>query len=272
MHKYLEEELEFLKQNYPTKGGKWCAAKLNRSQVSVVGKANRMGLKINYPIVNESLFINGSSEKNIAYICGFLWADGYFNQARAAINIEIVETDAKILYPILLKTGQWTCSIRQRKNWQPQWNIKTYNRQLYNFLESIGYKTNRNSFKKSLDFFDESAKSHWWRGYFDGDGCFSLSKSGCRKMQFSGRIDYDWTTLLELYLSIGVKSKLERRFTNSKKTHKASTITTTDIDSIRKFGNYIYRNSDNLRLERKFQKWQECIIDKRIKVKNETSY
>lgn len=42
---WSEEDVAFLKKNYPTKGRKYCSNKLNRNESSVQKKINSMGLK-----------------------------------------------------------------------------------------------------------------------------------------------------------------------------------------------------------------------------------
>lgn len=42
---WAEEDVVFLKKNYPTKGRKYCSNKLNRNESSVQKKINSMGLK-----------------------------------------------------------------------------------------------------------------------------------------------------------------------------------------------------------------------------------
>lgn len=45
---FTEYELDFLKNNYPSKGREYCALKLGRTNASIRGKVSAMGLKINY--------------------------------------------------------------------------------------------------------------------------------------------------------------------------------------------------------------------------------
>lgn len=43
---YTTKEIEFLTENYPIHGAKYCAENLNRSVPSIVNKANRLNLKV----------------------------------------------------------------------------------------------------------------------------------------------------------------------------------------------------------------------------------
>lgn len=43
---WTEFEINFLRENYPVKGGQFCADKLNRTLTSVMGKSKREGLKV----------------------------------------------------------------------------------------------------------------------------------------------------------------------------------------------------------------------------------
>lgn len=43
--KYSDEEIEFIKENFPTKGSKYCAEKLGRNYLSIQKKAQKLGVK-----------------------------------------------------------------------------------------------------------------------------------------------------------------------------------------------------------------------------------
>lgn len=45
---YTEEELEFLRENYPKHGTKWCAERLGRSREALNKKVKKMGLSIKW--------------------------------------------------------------------------------------------------------------------------------------------------------------------------------------------------------------------------------
>lgn len=53
--KYSDDEIQFIKENYPKYGSKYCAEKLNRSISAMNKKIKKMGLNIDY----KHTYING---------------------------------------------------------------------------------------------------------------------------------------------------------------------------------------------------------------------
>lgn len=69
--KYSDEELKFIKENYPKHGCKYCADMLGRSKDALNKKVKKMGLKINWKYVYESgdgYLVNCSDRNNRYHI------------------------------------------------------------------------------------------------------------------------------------------------------------------------------------------------------------
>jgi intein-encoded DNA endonuclease-like protein len=66
--------------------------------------------------------------------------------------------------------------------------LSTSNKRLFSFLESAGYMDRLSGPRFSLD-------SHWFRGFFDGDGCIYVHRRGAKQVVFSGPFLQDWTFL-----------------------------------------------------------------------------
>lgn len=50
---YTEEEKQFLKENYPIYGSKYCAEKLKRSRHSIHSTCNNLGIKVNKDAITK---------------------------------------------------------------------------------------------------------------------------------------------------------------------------------------------------------------------------
>lgn len=68
--KYSEQEIEFIKNNYPKYGSKYCAEKLNRSENAINKKIKKLGLKINwkYEYINANGYLVNCEDRNHRYL------------------------------------------------------------------------------------------------------------------------------------------------------------------------------------------------------------
>lgn len=98
MRKRLKDcEIEFIKNNYSSKGNKYCSdyLLLNRSSVSSV--ARRLGLKVNKDLLqkgNEIINIDdytNVTDPKISYILGLIWTDGCVSFASNKSKTPIVK-------------------------------------------------------------------------------------------------------------------------------------------------------------------------------------
>lgn len=67
--KYTDEELQFIKENYPIKGAKYCADKLGRSKDALNKKVKKMGLSIKwkYTYITDDGYIVNCKDRNNRY-------------------------------------------------------------------------------------------------------------------------------------------------------------------------------------------------------------
>lgn len=202
----------------------------------------------------------GRSLQEQAYILGFLWADGslWEKGPHHLAKLEIKEADGVYLQPLLEK---WNCYLRpaKKETWSKTYLFQTSNLEFYRYLESFDYK-----FKKSessiLQSLPEDLKSYWWRGYSDGDGGFYTGGNSIRQWTASGPYDTDWSLLRNTLEACGVHNVREIKHI-SKKGYRSSNIDIRGLESLKKWGEYLYGQQwDNLGLQRKYDKYQECCI------------
>lgn len=209
MH-YTEKEKEILNLNYPLYGPLYCSKLLNRDQNAIYAQAKRMGLKKighdKHPSmqkINPEQFWNISSPE-VAYFLGYFWADGniIYKKNKTCnmykIAFEITSQDASDIMPVMKSLGNWSILTRKRKsNWKETTIFSTNSKDLYNFLFKHDYKTKSFSEPtKILSKIPENLKPYWWRGFFDGDGSLSFSKTEKNKiLGFYGTHQYKWLEL-----------------------------------------------------------------------------
>ena len=68
--KYSEEEIKFIKENYPTKGSKYCAIELGRSINAINKKIKKLGLKIKwkYTYISSEGYLVNCEDRNNKYL------------------------------------------------------------------------------------------------------------------------------------------------------------------------------------------------------------
>jgi hypothetical protein len=269
---FTEKEIEFLTKNYPTKGAQICADQLKRSKSSVSNKAHHLDLKIkdrsgwtlhyrrkenNEYKVNGNLFMNPTTPEAV-YVLGFLWADGHIG-LRKTIRLKIQSRDGRILKPILGRTGDWRYAEypAAEKTWQDTSLFYTCNRPLCEFLEDRDYKSKNKSPCEILKDIPSNLKPYWWRGYFDGDGCFYQSKD-MYQVAFSGPFDQNWAFAKKLFNHLKIKFKVKQ--VKTKRGHSYSHIRVCGRKQCFKFLEYIYNTKlkdDDIFLPRKRDRFLE---------------
>lgn len=222
---YTKEEEQFLIENYPIYGAKYCSIKLNRGMGTVGNKARKLGLKagrekhISQQKIPVDQFLDIKT-KEVAYFLGFFWADGHIHHYKVKnsnhwrIALEIVEKDAINIKPILDNLGQWVIIKRKRKDsWQETWTFFTANKALYLFLEENGFK-DKSLIEPEiiLNKIPEDLKKYFWKGFIDGDGhisCKEYTYKGSKKrhstFELSGQFGYKWLEIKKLFNLLNIK-------------------------------------------------------------------
>ena len=125
--------------------------------------------------VNHNFF-NSLNEKN-SYILGLLAADGNVSKIGARLTLSICEKDSKILGEInhlLESTYPITTYIVKKK--YKQKILRITSKDICNDLNSYGIIPKK-SLKMTFPSIPKKYLSHYIRGYFDGDGSITITKS-----------------------------------------------------------------------------------------------
>jgi hypothetical protein len=278
--KWTDQEIEFLKQNYPTYGGKFCQPHVqNRKIDSINAMAIRLGIKVINKRVHPTLqnvpitdFIN-INKKEVAYFLGFLWADGYVhhyfskNINHYVVSIEIKSEDAEMIKHIFLEFGKWNIQKRKRGDHGEVTLLTTNNKDLYYFLYDCGY-TNKSISEPTLilNKIPEELKMYFWKGLFDGDGSVGLSGRGAY-FEIASTYDYKYFEITKFITNFGVeKYNIYRQV--SKKNHKSSVFKVYGKEILKMsplFFNFglIRKNNNFLKIKEKYEN-KSIINDRRV--------
>jgi hypothetical protein len=207
------------------------------------------------PKVNTEQFLNVKTPE-IAYILGFIWADGCIinNDSRKAYAIQIanIMEDSLEIYETFKKTGDWNFHEKKEKNknLNKQGVISTFNKKLVQYLTENDYKSKSfSSPDKILLTIPDNLNQYFFLGLIDGDG--HISEKG--KLEVSSGYDQNWNFLIKLCEKLKIKYKISRR-ENKKKQYKFSSFNISKTTNIVKFCEYIYQDYEakKIGLERKY--------------------
>lgn len=278
-HYWSQEEINFLMQNYPQYGAKYCTQKLNLTSSQVYVKANSLNIlqtkegrsfaankiKACKPAelcnVNPNQFIKPTTKEAI-YLLGFLWADGYIRKhltkpQKSWISLEIQRSDFEKIEPTLDKTGKWTKFYRNRPNRRPQGAVVVCNKLLHTFLIDNNY-SQKHLFPKIIDIIPKNLLYYWFRGYFDGDGCLYLIPPSYQRGQLliSSCYEQNWEFMVNKCKNLSIKYTMQK--VTSKKS-SSSRFCIANKEDIIKFCKYIYTDYDGIGLTRKYNKYMTLI-------------
>lgn len=271
----LTEEI-FLKSNYEFNGSKYCSDKLNRSESSVRSKARYLGLNVDGKVISKLRSKNRVDynnfknvlNSNYSYILGLLWSDGTVgfannNAKTPQIKHTCVYYDSDCFNEIFKKTGDWGNYTFENKksigknemsaNW-------TSNRELGEYLIENDYRNKSASPNKILNTIPDEYKNHFYRGFFDGDGCITSqsikNKYKSFSIYFSGEKNQDWSFLSNLFDNMNIKYKIRKLKDDL---GESSQIYIWRHSDLIKFCEYIYLDNDNSYLKRKYDKYIELL-------------
>lgn len=198
----------------------------------------------------------------IAYLLGFLWADGYVS--KDCVRILMNKEDSKHIKPIIDSSGEWSVydyfNAKRPSSWKESILFVKGSRVLTSFLGENDYREKSiKSPDKILSKIPENLRHYWWRGYFDGDGCINLT-SKHRRASICSTYEQDWKFVEDLSLNLGFDFVIERtkRINKvSQKENKYSKIHIQNLKSLNILLSYTYKDyeTDNIGFKRKYDKW-----------------
>jgi hypothetical protein len=209
----------------------------------------------------------------IAYLLGLLWADGHISTKGNVITLLLKASDGKSLKQLIHSTASswysWSFNgygeYAHKK--YTQYNMSSHALKQH-LIEHDFHIKSRSAPIKILNLIPEHLKHYWWRGYFDGDGCFYLGKKDNKgAISITSHINQDWTFAAELFHSLGI-CYVRRTSITSKGC--SSRVCLESETPIRRFCDYIY-SGESFGLLRKLNKYQQYLAHKSKIVLRKTS-
>jgi len=210
MHYWTKERTERILKEYSDKGPTLLAEELGCSVIAVKVKASRLGVQCVQPkrivakrneAVNTSYFSEWGS--NMAYVLGYIWADGSVNSAYNKLTLYASVVDEELVKRIRLdmKSTHRLAYVPARSNKSshsgPAVSCQICSTILVSRLKELGV-LNRKSYR-NIPFppVPKTYTADFVRGYFDGDGTAAQSKWGPR-IGFAGSYQFikDLTQIL----------------------------------------------------------------------------
>lgn len=276
----VTEMEEFVKQNYSTMGLAEIVRKYGTNKSKIARIAKKFGLKVSKEAFSKictkafekppqqynvnHLIFQDANIKEVVYILGLLWADGFISKTKTGhlVGCATTETDKEDLEKIFMKTGNWNVYISKNKSKEhPTWRRKvqfyTNNKHLFYFLNEMDYRNKTGiSPDKIISYIPENLQCYWWRGFFDGDGCIYTSKNAVQ-IAFAGPFEQEWKFAENLMEKLKIQTYSSRQ-NISKKQHKSSQFRFCSKEASKKFLDYIYNGyeTDCIGLSRKYQKFK----------------
>ena len=215
--------------------------------------------------INQDYFSNIQSEEQ-AYILGFLYADGSLTEKYSitltlnAKDIDILQKISNIIYGFE-KINKYSKVLESGITTEYA-TLNIYSKKMVSDLNALGCMVNK-TFFITLPKLKPELMRHFLRGYFDGDGCISLTEEKNRiditsNIQFLADVkDYVLNTINVDFGKINI----------NKRNNKIGNIQISSSLNMKSFLDYIYSNS-KIYLERKYNlyvKYLEIIKNKRQK-------
>lgn len=273
-----EDEVDFIKLNYSSFGAKKCSEILGRKQSTIHACAQRFGLKVEKGVSSmikskAARDYHNTLSKNIqfkegftpesSYLLGYAWADGCLPTGRTGLIISTTPPDDKNLDIICpLTSDNWKkTQVPSKNGWSDKITYRLNDTDLGHRLFELGYGPGRTTYPEILNKLPESLHIYWFRGLIDGDGCWYFNnKHKLRQFQITSNINQNWDFVEEFFKNSNVEYTIDRRIV-CEGTKSRSNIRVFGHSNILRLGDLIYDTfrEDKIGLERKYQKWLECI-------------
>ena len=200
-----------------------------------------------------------------AYILGLLWSDGCNSVNLGKITLQLQEKDKHILEDISELTQSdmplWFLNLHDKNpNWSNTYTLTLRSRHMSDLLESYGMVQRKSLVLTFPEWLDQSLYPHFIRGYMDGDGSIYYSQNkNVLRISMVGTKEF-LSAIQYICSKIGVKTSLRHK---SKSNDAVHTLYTTSNSGTFKFLQWIY-NDSNLKLQRKYDKYQQFLYDYNI--------
>ena len=191
-----------------------------------------------------------------AYVLGLIYSDGYVGKWKGHYQHTIVlhNDDIKLLEIIQQKFPFYKLKKHTKTSMELRCNYKECVLDLYN----NGVFERKSTENKELLCFpniNENLKSHFIRGYFDGDGSVYKQKLGNTKMEIGGTRFKMITDIIKVLYDNRITVNLRCKYVGEALRKNDFYVLYTSSDKISKqFAEFIYRDCNDLYLKRKYDR------------------
>lgn len=227
----------------------------NLTNKQIRNRARNMGLRKSRKF-NERYFENIDTPQK-SYFLGLMYADGYVIKS-GEVAISLMYSDREILKKLNKEIGDvHSIKERRRKNSYNGYDyeshsadLRMYSKAMKDDLDKQGI-VERKTHSDIHPEVDGELFQHFLRGYFDGDGCvYKHTKQGYNMVHFTcgSRVFLEYL-MKSIEKETGIIGKI---YAENDRKLRLMYYREADASILLE---YIYRDSDNLRLERKYDKY-----------------
>ena len=195
-------------------------------------------------------------EKELVYLLGYFYADGYLKKSRQYTypTLEMIKSDSENILNCLNKLKiKYSISCRFRKNSKNEQiciRILADDKNIDLFRFVIMDKINM---LNVLNYINKKDLCYFLRGFFDGDGCISISNTNNR-FYFYGSFDQDWSIVFDILKTLNIKYTFQQVIRKNGK-HKSTHICISNKCGINILYEYMYPDRKyDFGLFRKYEK------------------
>lgn len=204
--------------------------------------------------VNENYFEKIDS-KDKAYFLGLLIADGYVNEG---FQLSLQENDKNILNTFMIYIdfkGTLAFKPKLKLQYKNQYSLNIYSNKICTDLSKLGCIPNK-SHHTYFPNIPEEFYSHFIRGVFDGDGC--IDKKQNKQSYFSIIGNKTLIEKIQDVLILNCDLKKLKLYKDKRCKNNIMTLRYGGNRQISKIYNWLYKDCDDLYLERKKLKFEKC--------------
>lgn len=259
-HPWTETEIRFIEKNIGKLTYGQMSGVINRTASSIQSKVRYLPFqqKVKKYSVDSTLFNSWSPE--MAYILGFISADGNIYKTERAHVLQIGCDDLDIIEKIqLIFKHNGPIYLKKRENGKTAYGFRICDILLFNSLLQLGV-TEKKSLTITPPTIPKRYIHHYIRGYFDGDGSVSYRKGPYEKRVvvdiYSASFNMAFFIYEQIKKQVGnlYNGRLYSTLAHQKTKYYAIRLGHKASEQLFK---YMYNNANNLYLERKYNKFAE---------------
>ena len=212
-------------------------------------------------------YFKSINTRDKAYFLGLLYADGYIGNSKSRgkeMQLGLIDLDILTTFNIYLESNHL---IRPTKikyvGCSQGYRLSIIRDEIYDDLIKLGCFPKKSLILKfpTLEQVSNEFISHFIRGYFDGDGCITIKNYNKASVQIAGTKEFlENIKLILNNLSITCTIRPRKNI---------NILYFSGTNNINKFYNFIYKDKNDIFLERKYNKFEELFIEQEMRIKKQ---